>query len=372
MARRDGCAVRSERPTAFVLALLALASCEGSRPEDLGARPAAADAQTPSLAPDLAPAPAPTHPLDGAAPPAPDLPAPCDDKSSLVLEPDPRVAQADALLAKSFGGNQPGVAALVILGGKVLLKKGYGLADLATGAPITPCSNFDLASVSKHFTAAAVLLLVQEGKLSLEDPVKLHLPELVAGSAANPIRIRHLLHQTSGLADYLVITQSYTDAQFSALTTEDVLALVKSRPLDFATGSTWAYSNTNYSLAALIVERVTKLPFSRFQRDRFFAPLGMQGTLAFDESAGTVPRRVNGYYAANGKFAFARLDGFIDGDGNVFTSVHDLVRWEAMWRGSPALLSAASVGLAYTSGKTLNGVETGYGFGWGSTARPAS
>src|SRR5262249_5279600 len=185
--------------------------------------------------------------------------------------------QVDHIFA-TFTPSRPGCAVGVGLDGGQMLARGYGMADLEHDVPISPDTIFEAGSVSKQFTAVAVLMLAREGKLSLDDQVRTYIPELP--DYGMPLTIRHILTHTSGLRDWGSVesitgwprtTRAYTHAH--------VLDIVgRQRSLNFTPGTHWSYSNTGYNLAAILVSRVTKMPFADFTRTRLFEPLGMMHT----------------------------------------------------------------------------------------------
>src|SRR5579872_788811 len=176
--------------------------------------------------------------------------------------------RVDSIVADAgIKANTPGVAVLVLEQGKAVFRKCYGLAHIKDKAPITPQTTFELASCSKQFTGTAILLLYEQGKLALNDDVRKYLPELPEYDKKNPIRILHLARQTSGLREYM----DFPDVKGKNpkfLSNEDYVDLFarqqKKFPLYFRTGSDWRYTNTNFMLLALIVERVSKQSFGAF------------------------------------------------------------------------------------------------------------
>jgi CubicO group peptidase (beta-lactamase class C family) len=279
-----------------------------------------------------------------------------------------RLKAVEALLQKRFPPDQPGAAVVLIADGKVALLKGYGLADLDTKRPISPQTAFDLASVSKQFTAMAVMILADRGKLAFDDDVRKYLPELPEFDAKRPIRVNDLLRHTSGLPDYLGIWKG-SDEEFARLTNEDVLALLAKRKLLFPTGSKHEYSNSNYALLPVIVTRVAGKPFGKFVAEEIFRPLDMRHSLVFDAMGIQVPDRVTGYRPdGSGKWLKSVRDGPTCGDGNVFTTAEDLVRWDAALAASK-LVKPETLRLAFTPGKTDDGKEFGYGLGWAVARR---
>ena len=269
--------------------------------------------------------------------------------------------RVDSMMA-AYDGPVPGAALLVLRDGVPVVRKGYGLADLERGVAVAPHTNFRLASVSKQFTAAAILLLAQDGALSLDDPVRRWLPSLPA--AADGITLHHLLSHTSGLVDYEDVMPDAIDGQ---LRDADVLRLLEAQDrLYFAPGSAYRYSNSGYALLALIVGQASGQDFAAFLRARIFEPLGMDGTLAFEDGVSTVPRRAYGHSAAGD--GWTRTDqsstSAVLGDGGIYSSIDDLAKWDAALR-DDRLLSDASRALAFNPHIVTNEADVdAYGYGW--------
>lgn len=278
--------------------------------------------------------------------------------------PDDPVKAADELLQKRFPADKPGAAVLVIRDGKLVLEKGYGLADLETKSPITPQTQFDLASVAKQFTSMAVMVLANRGKLTFDDDVRKLLPELPEFDPKRPIRVSDLLRHTSGMPDYLGIWKG-DDAAFAELTNEKVLALLAKEKPRFPTGTKFEYSNSNYALLAVVVARAAGKPFAAFLREAIFDPAGMNNTLVFDAMSVKVPARAVGYRRPLfiGALEKSVRDGPVHGDGNVFTTIEELAKWDAALAGNK-LVKPETLKLAFTPGKLDNGKEFPYGFGW--------
>ncbi len=254
----------------------------------------------------------------------------------------------------------PGLAVAVVRDGKVVLSRGYGLASVELAVPATPATVFELASVSKQFTASAVMLLVEDGKLGLGDKVVDRLPGLPA--AWKEVRIRHLLEHTSGIADYLGSPGLSLRDDHDA---PALIGLVAPRPLGFEPGSAWEYSNTNYLLLGLIVERASGQQLGQFLEARIFRPAGMLATRANDPFA-IIPNRATGYDREGGKL---RVREFISpslsatGDGAVGSTVLDLARWViALEAGT--ILKPDLVRRMWTPARLRDGKAAGYGFGW--------
>ena len=255
----------------------------------------------------------------------------------------------------------PGSALLILRDGKPIQTKVEGAADVESGRRITAKTNFRLASVTKQFTATAILLLAKDGKLSIDDPVSKH----VSGSwpaYANGVTIRHLLTHTSGLRDYDENVPE-TSAQ---LTDSDVQAFVaRQTSLLFAPGEQYRYSNTGYAILARIVEHTSKQAFPAFLKTRIFKPLGMKNTVAHIEGADTIKHRAYGHSrtATGWKRNDQSATSAVLGDGGIYSNVIDLAKWiRALDRCT--LLDCATLQQSWTSAKLNDGTPTNYGFGW--------
>ena len=270
-------------------------------------------------------------------------------------------SSVDALM-RDYSGDVPGASVLVLRDGEPLLQRSYGLADLEAHVAATPRTNFRLASVTKQFTAAAILLLAEDGKLSLDDPLRKWLPSLPA--ATDPITLRQVLSHTSGLVDYEDVMAPDATEQVHDI---DVLHLLETQDrLYFAPGTDYRYSNSGYALLALVVGKASGKDFATFLRDRIFQPLGMAHTVAYEEGISTVADRAYGYSLVDGRWT--RTDqsstSAVLGDGGIYSSIDDLAKWDAALY-DDRLLSAASRELAFTAHtKTGEPDVDGYGYGW--------
>ena len=275
----------------------------------------------------------------------------------------------DSLFSAYSGSTVPGASVVVIADGRVVLRRAYGMADLERRVAATPETDYRLASVSKQFTAMAVMLLATAGKLRYDQPVRDFLPELPA--ATRPVTIRHLLNHTSGLVDYEDLVPESRTAQLDDRDVLDLLATKDS--VYFPAGTEYRYSNSGYVLLGLIVARVSGrgLSFPEFLRTRIFQPLGMSATVAHVEGSDTVPRRAYGYSPRGG--TFVQTDQSVTsatlGDGGIYSNVDDMQRWDqALYPGSTALVDAATLDLAATPPQLPAGAGAGattqYGFGW--------
>jgi len=296
----------------------------------------------------------------------------------------PKQENVDEIM-RAYQGNVPGASVLVVRDGVPVVRRSYGLANLEEKTPATPATNYRLASVTKQFTASAILLLAQDGRLSLDDRIRQWLPSLPDSDDA--ITIRHLLTHTGGLIDYEDImpesppapAPSAASGALPATSDEvvtdpsrqlrdiDVLHLLeKERRLYFEPGTQYRYSNGGYSMLALIVERASGKKFQDFLHERIFEPLGMRDTLAYVAEGPAVPHRAYGYTLANdGKWQRTdqSLTSAVLGDGGIYSSIDDLAKWDAA-QYDDRLLSDASRELAFTPWTKTDDERVKYGFGW--------
>lgn len=226
-----------------------------------------------------------------------------------------------------LGRGTPGLAVLVARNGKVIFQRTGGSADVEQRTPITPKTRFHVASVSKQFTAAAVLLLAREGRLVLEAPARRYLPSLPEAYAA--VTVRQLLNHTAGLRDQWDLATA-SDASISDLLRQDrLLALIEAQgSLNFEPGTEFRYSNSGYLIAAEIVTRVSGVPFARFVEERLFRPLGMNDTLVYDDATQPLLDRAQSYDVDGaGRVRLSRLNFSNHGATSVFTTLGDLHLW---------------------------------------------
>ena len=280
--------------------------------------------------------------------------------SELPVTPAPTPTSVVTAM-QAYEGDVPGAALLVIKDGVALVRRGFGLAELESDRKVTPTTAFRLASVSKQFTATAILLLAQDGSLSLDDPVQRWLPSLPPVAAA--ITLRHLLSHTSGLVDYEDLMDPADTRQVHDA---DVLRLLETvNRTYFVPGTDYRYSNSGYALLALIVERVSGQRYADFLHARIFAPLGM-AAVAFEQGRSQVPERAYGYSRVAGQWQ--RTDqsstSAVLGDGGIYASIDDLARWDAaLYDGR--LLQQPWRTLAVTAATRTEEPDVDYyGFGW--------
>jgi CubicO group peptidase (beta-lactamase class C family) len=271
-------------------------------------------------------------------------------------------ARVDSIFSPYARTDAPGCAVSVIKAGKILYARGYGMADVAHGIPLTPATPLNVASTTKQFTAFAVLLLESDGKLRLDDDVRRYVPEVP--DFGHLITIRMLLNHTSGLRElgnlFYFSGWRMTDEQYKS----DILTMIqRQRALNHVPGAEFSYNSTGYTLLALIVERVSGVSFRRFVIDRIFTPLGMTHSDVKEDVDQVIPHRATGYWGHDpAKLLTARPAYSFAGHAGVTTSVEDLARWDANFNeprvGTRALLNKMS-----TPGQLSDGFEFGYGMG---------
>lgn len=284
--------------------------------------------------------------------------------SAAAAQSVPAPAAIDSIFARYDHTHTPGCALGVFRNGAIAYQRGYGMADLNQGVPISPGTVFYIASTSKQFTALSIALLAEEGRISLDDPVRKYVPELPP--YADPITIRHLIHHTSGLRDYLGLWGLSGRSFADRIPEEQALALIAGQEAtNFPPGSQWSYSNSGYFLLSLITRRVTGSSLADYAASRIFGPLGMTSTHFHDDGTRIVPRRAEGYQAnGRGGFSIVRTSFDLVGDGGLLTTIGDLLAWDdnfyhnRLGRANPALIEQAM-----TPGVLTGGTAHTYAFG---------
>jgi CubicO group peptidase (beta-lactamase class C family) len=277
------------------------------------------------------------------------------------MRPAPDARAVDALFTAYDSPESPGASVVVIHEGRAVLTRAYGLAELEARTPATVDTHYRLASLTKQFTAMAIMLLVEEGKLRYDDRVVDVLPGFP--EYLREVRVRHLLQHTSGIWDYEAFVPATQSVQVKDA---DVLALLsRADRTYFPPGSAVRYSNSGYAVLALLVERVGGMSFARFLRERVFAPSGLRSTVAHEEGLSTVPRRAYGYVAEPNGFRPRDQSptSAVLGDGGVYSSVVELAAWDAALD-AHVLVSEATQRLAWTPATLPDGTSARYGFGW--------
>ncbi|ATQ44064.1 serine hydrolase domain-containing protein [Caulobacter mirabilis] len=240
---------------------------------------------------------------------------------------DPRVEATNRLLAPWATMDQPGVAVAASLDGRTVYSRGHGLADLEQGTAIAPATVFRAASVSKQFTAFALMLLVAEGRASLDDPLSRHIPETAALGA--DLRLHHLVRHTGGVRDEILMQMAGWGAEDPVTDEQAERLFLRQRGLNFSPGSRFQYTNGGYFLLARIVERLSGQSLAAFCKARIFDPLDMADTRFEDDPERITPRRAEGYRKSRDGLRRAGVTGSITGPTGLLTTTSDLLRWAA-------------------------------------------
>ncbi len=259
----------------------------------------------------------------------------------------------------------PGVSIAIVKAGRPLLIKGYGFADLENDVPATPETVYRIGSVTKQFTAAAILRLAEQGKLALDDTLQKFLPNFPA--QGNRVTIRHLLNHTSGIRSYTSLGAKWQRVIRNDLAPDSMIALFANEPFDFKPGAQWRYNNSGYFLLGAIIEKLSGKSYGQYVQDEFFTPLGLTSTIYCDQ-APIIKRRAQGYTPTpNGGFVNAEPLSMTQpyAAGSLCSTVGDLVKWNIALS-SGKVVSPASYTLMTTPDTLNDGKPLVYGFGLGT------
>lgn len=280
---------------------------------------------------------------------------------ALLLSAPAAASPYASMLEEAYPADGPGGAVLLIKDGDVLLRGARGMADLELAVPLEPESVFRLGSITKQFTAAAIMMLAEEGKLAVTDEITKFLPDYP--THGHRITVEHLLHHTSGIFSYTSIPGYMSSGRLRAdLSTEELVDVFDDLEMDFAPGEQWRYNNSGYVLLGAIIEEVSGLSYADFVEQRIFAPLGMS-----DSAYGgpqLIERRVEGYVGEPGSYQNAPFLSMTQphAAGSLLSTVDDLARWQQGLVGGE-LVSAESLALMTTRATLNDGEEVDYGYG---------
>jgi D-alanyl-D-alanine carboxypeptidase len=282
---------------------------------------------------------------------------------SLVLSPTLLLADEvdEYLQAEMAKQHIPGLALGVVKDGRLERAAAYGLANLELNVPAQTDTIFQIQSITKTFTAGAIMLLVEEGRISVDDKITKHLANLP--ETWRDVTVRHLLSHTSGIKDF--INEPVMDLRLD-IQPGDVIEALREKPLNFPPGEKYAYSNTGYHLLAMIIREITGQDWGEFLKERFFDPLGMNNTRVISHSE-IITNRASGYLweqgrAQNGRYIAASILGYAG--GGLRSTVLDLAKWEAALC-SDKILKPATLEQMWTPAALNDGSKASYGFGWG-------
>ena len=281
-----------------------------------------------------------------------------------VTSPDELAAFADAQLSAAYPPAEPGAAALVRWKGKAVLRKGYGLASVELGVPVTPEQVFEIGSVTKQFTAAAILLLAERDKLALSDPITKYLPDFPTGDQT--VTLEHLLTHTSGVPSYTDMPE-WQPRWREDMSLETLIGIFRGKPLEFVPGQQWSYSNSGYVLLGAVIEKASGKSYEDFVETEIFAPLGMTHT-RYGHQEELVPGRVEGYAKGPNGYAPAPYLSLTQpySAGSLLSTVDDLARWIDALEADELLTAASRQRMltpATLRGGDQDGLSTRYGFG---------
>jgi D-alanyl-D-alanine carboxypeptidase len=270
-------------------------------------------------------------------------------------------AYADRLLAAAYPPDQPGATAIVVRDGEVVLRKGYGLANMELQVPNGPEMVFEIGSVTKQFTAAAILMLAERGQLRIEDDVTKYLPDYP--TQGRKITIEHLLTHTSGIPSFTSLPE-WGPQMRQDIPPEALIGLFKDKPLEFEPGERWAYNNSGYALLGAVIEKVSGKSYEQFIEEEIFKPLGMKDS-RYGHMEELVPRRAYGYGRDSESFRNADFVSLTQpyAAGSLLSTVDDLVLWDQALSGE-TLLKKTSLDRMFTPAKLTSGQNTRYSYGW--------
>ena len=282
-------------------------------------------------------------------------------QAALTTGPSASVSIDDYVEGRMNKRHIPGVSVAIVHNGKVVHAKGYGLANVELSVPATENTVYQLASVTKTFTATAIMMLARDGKLGLDDKITARLPDLP--KTWEEVTIRQLLNHTSGIKSYTSVRDFHKTAR-KDYAQREILDLVAKEPVEFAPGEKWNYNNSGYFLLGMLIEKVTGKKYGEFLDERILKPLGMTQTRVNDLQA-VIPNRAQGYSwdgkeLRNGEYV-SPTQPF--SAGMLVSSVGDLVKWDLALR-SEALLKKSTLDQMWTPTKLSKGGEADYGFGW--------
>lgn len=274
----------------------------------------------------------------------------------------PDAARADAIVQQALQGERAvGISVAVMRGSEMTYSKAYGFADLEFEVEADEQTMFRIGSLTKQFTAAAILRLAERGKLAVDDPLTKFLPDYP--THGHEITLRHLLTHTSGVHSYTALGREWALVQARELSDDELVALWRDLPLDFAPGARWSYSNSGYYLLGMVIEKVSGSSYADFLRETFFEPLELSRT-RYDSNFEVIPNRAQGYAFEEGRLWNDRLLGMSQpgAAGGLMSTASDLVRWQhALVTGK--VVTPESYLEMTTPFLLDDGHETGYGMG---------
>ncbi|MCB9008482.1 MAG: beta-lactamase family protein [Ardenticatenaceae bacterium] len=278
------------------------------------------------------------------------------------MQKDNRLTQEiDNLVQGTYSPNEPGAAVIVVKNGEIIYRQGQGMANVELGVPIDPDMVFRLASITKQFTAVAILILAEQAKLAVDDPITKYLPDYPTHD--HLITIRHLLTHTSGIMNCTEMPE-FLSLQRKDLSVPELIDSFKHQPMQFAPGKRWSYSNSGYILLGAIIEKISGQTYEEFIRESIFTPLGMKDS-SYDTPLKIMPRRVAGYDKGPDGYTNSAYLSMTQpyAAGSLASTVDDLAIWDAALY-TDKLLKRETLKQAFTPFQLADGSLTMYGFGW--------
>ena len=268
---------------------------------------------------------------------------------------------ADRLLTATYPADEPGAAVLIVHDGETVLRKGYGMANLELGVPIRPEMVFEIGSVTKQFTAAAILELAERGRLAIEDDIRKHLPDYP--THGRTITLEHLLTHTSGIPSYTALPEWQARVR-EDLTVEQLIGIFKDKPLEFEPGERYSYNNSAYALLGAVIEKLSGKTYEDFIEQEIFRPLGMNHS-RYGSHREIVPGRVHGYDPFPEGYLNTKYLSFTSpyAAGSLLTNVDDLALWDRALA-TETLLRKTSLERMFTPVKLNSGASSNYGYGF--------
>ncbi len=283
------------------------------------------------------------------------------NSSAQTLNTKQLTAEFDKMLSEKFKPGETGCAALVAKNGQIIYQKAFGMANLELNVPMQPDMVFRIGSITKQFTAVAILQLMEQGKLSLQDDITKFIPDYP--TQAYTITIEHLLTHTSGIKSYTGVPDIMKNIRMD-MKPEELIAQFKNQPMEFAPGTKWNYNNSGFFLLGYIIEKVTGKSYAEYIQENFFTPLGMTSS-CYGSDTKIIKNRAYGYQPGD--------DGVRNSDycsmtqpysaGSIMSTVGDLFKWHQAVH-SYKLVKKETIDRAFTEYKLANGDGTGYGYGW--------
>ncbi|MFN8713391.1 MAG: serine hydrolase [Bacteroidota bacterium] len=269
-------------------------------------------------------------------------------------------AEVDAIFNQAYPVNSPGATVLIAKGDTILYRKAFGMANLELNVPMKPESVFQLASITKQFTSVSILMLQEQGKLSLKDPLSKYIADYPRG---NEITLHHLLNHTSGIMSFTNLPEFRTKTRLD-MAPEEIISSFKNVPLEFNPGEKFAYSNSGYFLLGYIIEKLSAMSYEDFIQKNIFDKLGMKNSY-YANTYKIIPNRVNGYQVYEGNYENAEyMSTTIPyAAGSLMSTIDDLFLWNKAIHNN-TLISANSKQIAFNNHTLTNGKHSNYGYGW--------